>query len=72
MNVKQLREWLKQFPDNTTVEVVVHTSGLGYYDQGGNATTEIFEPPCDERYSPLFEFIGCNGVHTLLLGGLNE
>lgn len=72
MNVKQLRKWLEQFPDETTVEVVVHSRGTSYYDQGGNATTEIFEPPSDEVYSPLFEFTGYNGVHTLLLGGWNE
>lgn len=42
MLVPELIEWLKGQDQGATVRVVVHTSGRGYYDQGGNATTEVF------------------------------
>ena len=48
MKVSELIEWLKSQDQDAIVEVVVHTSGRGYYDQGGNATTERFKPEYSE------------------------
>lgn len=42
MKVSEFIEWLKTQDQEAIVEVVVHRSGSGYYDQGGNATTEEF------------------------------
>jgi hypothetical protein len=44
MNVKEFREFLAQFDDDTIVECVFHSSGSGYYDQGGNAYVVEFSP----------------------------
>jgi hypothetical protein len=35
MKVSEFIEWLKTQDQDATVEVVVHESGTGYYDQGG-------------------------------------
>lgn len=43
MNRKQFQEWLNQFDEDTVIEIVYHTDGHGYYDQGGNATTQLFD-----------------------------
>lgn len=74
LNVRELREWLKQFDDETIVEIVYHSRGHGYYDQGGNATTHEFEPDmwnignhkyCHRNH---FDHMTHNGNSTLLLG----
>lgn len=44
MNRKEFQTWLNQFDEDTIIECVMHTSGTGYYDQGGNATTTTFNP----------------------------
>lgn len=44
MNRKEFQEWLNQFDEETIIEIVYHTDGHGYYDQGGNATTTEFTP----------------------------
>lgn len=54
MNRKEFQEWLNQFDEDTVIEIVYHTNGHGYYDQGGNATTTNFDPDMGEDclYSP--------------------
>jgi hypothetical protein len=45
MTVRQMIEWMSTFEDqDAIVEVVVHSEGRGYYDQGGNADTMEFNP----------------------------
>ena len=74
VNVRELREWLKQFDQEASVEIVYHSRGHGYYDQGGNATTKEFEPDtynigdnlyCHKNH---FEYVKFSGGHSLLLG----
>lgn len=40
--VADLIAYLQTLDPTTKVEVVVHSSGRGYYDQGGTAHTEPF------------------------------
>ena len=42
--VSDLIRWLQTQDQGALVEVVQHTSGRGYYDQGGNATEVAFDP----------------------------
>jgi len=44
MIVSELIEFLKMQDQGATVEVVEHKSGKGYYDQGGNANKQDFDP----------------------------
>lgn len=44
MIVSDLIEWLKTQDQGATVQVVRHTSGYGYYDQGGNVQEVDFDP----------------------------
>lgn len=44
MTVAELTEWLKTQDQGATVYVVSHSSGGGYYDQGGTAQTVVFDP----------------------------
>lgn len=78
MTVRELSEWLQTFQDQEAeVYVVVHKSGHGYNDQGGNASDEPFDPEehtdyTDLRGNPLITpdkpyF----NARTLLLGVLN-
>jgi len=54
MNVRQMIEWMSTFEDqDAIVEVVVHREGRGYYDQGGNAETEEFNPEQHVEYTDL-------------------
>jgi hypothetical protein len=55
MVVSEFIEWLKTQDQDAIVEVLVHSSGTGYYDQGGNVTTEEFDP--SEGY------YGCSKYH---------
>lgn len=77
MNVGELKVWLEQFDEDATVEIVEHTRGLGYYDQGGNATTREFSPDMyeigDDKYCHrnFFEYTRYSGG-TLLLGAYNS
>lgn len=43
MIVREMIEWLKTQPQDATVEVIIHRSGCGYYDQGGNIEWEEFK-----------------------------
>lgn len=52
MKVHELVKWLQAFEDqDAEVQVLVHTSGTGYYDQGGNVSTEAFNPEEHAEYT---------------------
>lgn len=52
MTVRQMIEWMSTFEDqDAIVEVVVHSSGRGYYDQGGNVDTVEFDPEEHVEYT---------------------
>lgn len=54
MKVKELIEWLSAFEDqDAEVEIVRHTRSSGYYDQGGNASVEAFDPGKHIDYTDL-------------------
>ena len=57
MIVADFIKWLKTQDQGAIVEVLVHSSGTGYYDQGGNVSIEEFDPS-DESYgsSKHFEY----------------
>lgn len=55
MNVAEFREWLLTQDQEAIVEVLVHSSSTGYYDQGGNVSTEEFDPS--------EEYYGCSKHH---------
>lgn len=44
MKVSELIAWLSTQDQDAVVEVVRHTDGCGYYDQGGNAYLVEFDP----------------------------
>lgn len=48
MLVKDFIKWLETQDQEAIVEVLVHSSGTGYYDQGGWVATEEFTK--DEEY----------------------
>lgn len=48
MIVKDFIKWLETQDQEAIVEVLVHSSGTGYYDQGGNVTTEEFDISTDQ------------------------
>lgn len=48
--VAQMIEWLKTQDQSAIIEVVMHSSGSGYYDQGGNASTKKFDPTLEVMY----------------------
>lgn len=43
MSVSELVEWLKTQDQGAVVEVVIHTSGRSYYEQGGTAKAVEFK-----------------------------
>ena len=47
MTVAELIVWLGTQDQDATVQVVQHTSGRGYGDQGGNAAVVDFDPGDD-------------------------
>ncbi len=78
MKVRELVQWLAAFEDqDAEVEVVQHSSGSGYYEQGGTASVVKFDPAEHADYTdlrgnphikpdaPYFE------ARTLLLGEMN-
>jgi hypothetical protein len=78
MKVKELAQWLASFHDqDADVEVVEHSSGRGFYDQGGNATTAFFDPEKHTEYTDLRgnKFVKDDAPHKnkriLLLGEIN-
>lgn len=44
MNVAELITWLQTQDQEAIVQVLVHSSGTGYYDQGGNVMVQDFTP----------------------------
>lgn len=48
MIVKDFIKWLETQDQEAVVEVLLHSSGTGYYDQGGTVSVEEFT--ADEYY----------------------
>lgn len=42
--VAQMIEWLKTQPQDAVIEILSHSKGSGYYDQGGWCTAKQFDP----------------------------
>lgn len=59
MTVAELIEWLKTQPQEAVVTCIGHTSGSGYYDQGGNIEVIDFNPkPTNESsFDETFEIV---------------
>ena len=51
MTVSELIEFLKTQDQGAAVEIVEHKSGKGYYDQGGNASKQYFDPSIHVEYT---------------------
>lgn len=52
MKVHEFAKWLLEFEDQEAeVEIVVHLREGSYYEQGGYATTEDFDPSNKDHYS---------------------
>ena len=67
MNVREVAEWLLSLEDQTaTVCVIHHTTGRGYYNQGGDAKEVQFNP---DKHVEHWDFHTGN---TLTLGLLND
>ncbi len=78
MKVRELIEWLSAFEDqDAEVEVVRHSSGTNYYEQGGTCSAVSFDPSkhteyIDLRGNPFIKQDSpCYNARTLLLGELN-
>jgi len=78
MKVRELIQWLATFDDqDAEVEVVEHSSGTGYYDQGGNARVVAFDHERHTTYTDLRgnQFVKPGapyfGARTLLLGEID-
>lgn len=44
MTAADLIKWLEKVPPDTVIQVIYHTSGRSYYDQGGNVEIVDFCP----------------------------
>ena len=53
MIVSQLIEWLKTQDQDARVNVIHHSSGKGYYDQGGNVSVVDFIPEIHSEYTDM-------------------
>ena len=54
MKVRELMQWLATVEDqDADVEVVQHSCGTGYYDQGGSASPAAFDPEKHATYTDL-------------------
>lgn len=76
MTVREFIRWLESQDQEATVRVVQHTSGKGYYDQGGNASEVDFTPELSEytdlRGNPhITPNKSYYNQRTLLLGEIN-
>jgi hypothetical protein len=71
MTVAEFIVWLQTQDQEATVQVVRHTSGTGYEDQGGNA--EVMDFTVDEiaPYTHLYDAYTDMTQRTLLLGEIN-
>ena len=63
MLVPEFIEWLKTQDQTATVRVLQHTSGSGYYDQGGWTSEVDFDP----QSGKVSTYIGFNGDRTVTL-----
>lgn len=72
MRVDEFIEWLKTMPQDATVQMLYHTSGSTYYDQGGNISVEDFKSESaspENNYSQHWELYKYKeGNRTLLIG----
>ena len=72
MTVAEMITWLKTQDQEASVFVVEHTSGTGYYDQGGNAREVVFDPAKHVDYTDRRAFTKeddpCHNQRSLLLG----
>lgn len=74
--VAEMIEWLKTQPQEATIEMLSHSKGSDYYDQGGWCTQKPFDPTkkpswCheDTQYFSHWELSGGADVgYTLLIG----
>lgn len=78
MKVREMIQWLAAFDDqDAEVEIVQHSRGTGYYDQGGNATTAVFDPEKHTTYTDLrgnphiTPDVSYYNARTLLLGEID-
>jgi hypothetical protein len=71
VNVRELIEWLQTMPQEAEVEIIQHTSGRGYYDQGGNCSAEYFKTDNEYGYSDYWSLYDYKGVQHLTLGQMN-
>ena len=72
MTVADLITFLQTQDPTAQVEVIEHTAGRGYYDQGGNAREVPFDPVKHTNLTdytrPTFASLPCYGTKVLLLG----
>lgn len=62
MKVSEFIGWLKTQDQDAIVQVVIHTSGRSYDDQGGNATVEDFDPTLEKWSCPeMYEYTDFRG-----------
>jgi len=78
MKVRELIQWLATVEDqDADVEVVQHSRGTGYYEQGGTASVVAFDPEKHTTYTYLRENPHIKpdapyyNARTLLLGELD-
>ncbi len=79
MTVAEFIAWLQTHPDpEATVEVVEHSTGKGYYDQGGNIRVVDFSPEVHADYidlrgnSMIAPGMPYYGKRTLLIGAIEQ
>lgn len=71
MIVSELIEWLKSQPHDATVEVIIHSSGHTYYDQGGNIEWDEFKAEAathENNYTHDYEVYDFRGKKIIRLG----
>ena len=79
MTVRQMREWLATFEDqDAIVEVVHHSAGGDYYEQGGTVEPQEFNPEQHVKYRDLRgnQFVRVSDPYynrrSVLFGAINE
>lgn len=82
MNIKQFIEFLQTLPQDATVQVLSHSRGYDYHDQGGWCTVDDFtdDPLWDYmasegegwKYGKHFEFNTVDGKKYLQLGVMDK
>lgn len=72
MTVAEFIEWLKTQDQAAEVWVVEHSSGRGYYDQGGRAEQVAFDPARHAEHSDYSHLAKESQSATELLLGVFE